>query len=262
MTLSSQDAVETYQRVKNILISQAKPAVTDQYEALEKKYGVRIDFTPFITIESLTEREYRKQRVYPNDYTAIVFTSRHAVDHFFHLCEEMRIKMSEDTKYFCSTEAIGNYLQKFIVFRKRKVFTGVKGFSELISSLTKHKAEKYFLPCGSSGNAEITQIFQNLNIPVQEAVMYRSVSTDLKALADIKYDIIAFFTSLEINSLFENFPSFEQEDRRICVFGSAAYNAVIEKGMKVHIRAGTTEAPSIAVALENYLKLSNKEVNG
>jgi uroporphyrinogen-III synthase len=257
MSLTSQDTVDSYQRVKNILISQAKPGVTDQYEKLENKYGVRIDFMPFTTLESLTEREYRKQRVYPNDYTAIVFTSRHAIDHFFHLCEEMRLKMSEDTKYFCSTDAIGNYLQKFIVFRKRKVFTGVKSFNDLVPYIQKHKTEKFFLPCGMSGHQEVTQLFASLSVPIQDAVMYRSVPNNLSTLSDVKYDIIAFFTSLEIHSLFENFPSFEQQDRRICVYGSAAFNAVTEKGMKVHIRAGTTEAPSIAVALENYLKLSN-----
>jgi uroporphyrinogen-III synthase len=257
MSLTSQETVESYQKVKNILISQAKPVVTDQYDALEKKYGVRINFMPFTTLESLTEREYRKSRVYPTDYTAIVFTSRHAIDHFFHLCEEMRLKMSEDTKYFCSTDAIGNYLQKFILFRKRKVFTGTKTFSELIPSIQKHKGEKFFLPCGMTGNAEVTAIFTTLNIPIQEAIMYRSVPNDLSTLADEKYDIIAFFTSLEINSLFENFPSFEQEDRRICVYGNAAFSAVTDRGLKVSIRAGTAEAPSIAVALENYLKRSN-----
>jgi uroporphyrinogen-III synthase len=256
--MTTPETPETFQRVQNILISQAKPAITDQYDALEKKYGVRIDFMPFTTLEPLTEREYRKQRVYPTDFTAIVFTSRHAIDHFFHLCEEMRLKMPEDTKYFCSTDAIGNYLQKFILFRKRKVFTGTKTFSELVPYLTKHKAEKFFLPCGLSGNAEVTQLFASLSIPVQEAVMYRTVANNLSTLSDVKYDIIAFFTSPEINSLFENFPTFEQEDRRICVFGKAALNAISEKGMKVHIQAGTAEAPSIAVALENYLKNSNR----
>jgi uroporphyrinogen-III synthase len=256
--MTPSETPETYQRVQNILISQAKPAITDQYDALEKKYDVRIDFMPFTTLEPLTEREYRKQRVYPTDYTAIVFTSRHAIDNFFHLCVEMRLKMPEDTKYFCSTDAIGNYLQKFIVFRKRKVFSGTKSISDVVSYIQKHKTEKFFLPCGQSGNAEVSQLFAGLKIPIQEAEMYRTVPNKLSALADEKYDIIAFFSSLEINSLFENFPTFEQEDRRICVFGSAAYNAVTEKGMRVSIRAGTTEAPSIAVALEQYLKNSNK----
>ncbi|MFM7400315.1 MAG: uroporphyrinogen-III synthase [Bacteroidota bacterium] len=245
-------------RVQNILISQAKPAVTVAYEDLERKYGVRIDFEPFVTLEGLTEKEYRKNRVYPNDFTAIVFTSRHAVDHFFRLCGEMRIKMSEDTKYFCSTEAIANYLQKFIMFRKRKVFNGNKSILELKSYILRNKEEKFFLPCNELGNPEITRFFSELKVSIQEAVMYRNVNNDLLHLKDVKFDIIAFFSANEIKSLFEQFPEFKQEDRRICVFGTAALKAVTERGMEVNIQAGTPEAPSIAVALENYLKVSNK----
>lgn len=245
-------------RVHNILISQAKPAVTVAYEDLERKYGVRIDFEPFVTLEGLTEKEYRKNRVYPNDFTAIVFTSRHAVDHFFRLCGEMRIKMSEDTKYFCATEAIANYLQKFIMFRKRKVFNGNKSVLELKSYILRNKDEKFFLPCNELGNPEITKFFAELKVSIQEAVMYRNVNNDLLHLKDVKFDIIAFFSANEIKSLFEQFPEFKQEDRRICVFGTAALKAVTERGMEVNIQAGTPEAPSIAVALENYLKVSNK----
>lgn len=245
-------------RVQNILISQAKPAVTVAYEDLERKYGVRIDFEPFVTLEGLTEKEYRKNRVYPNDFTAIVFTSRHAVDHFFRLCGEMRIKMSEDTKYFCATEAIANYLQKFIMFRKRKVFNGNKSILELKSYIIRNKDEKFFLPCNELGNPEITRFFAELKVSIQEAVMYRNVNNDLLHLKDVKFDIIAFFSANEIKSLFEQFPDFKQEDRRICVFGTAALKAVTERGMEVNIQAGTPEAPSIAVALENYLKVSNK----
>jgi uroporphyrinogen-III synthase len=245
-------------RVHNILISQAKPAVTVAYEDLERKYGVRIDFEPFVTLEGLTEKEYRKNRVYPNDFTAIVFTSRHAVDHFFRLCGEMRIKMSEDTKYFCATEAIANYLQKFIMFRKRKVFNGNKSILELKSYILRNKDEKFFLPCNELGNPEITKFFAELKVSIQEAVMYRNVNNDLLHLKDVKFDIIAFFSANEIKSLFEQFPEFKQEDRRICVFGTAALKAVTERGMEVNIQAGTPEAPSIAVALENYLKVSNK----
>jgi uroporphyrinogen-III synthase len=245
-------------RVHNILISQARPAVTVAYEDLERKYGVRIDFEPFVTLEGLTEKEYRKNRVYPNDFTAIVFTSRHAVDHFFRLCGEMRIKMSEDTKYFCATEAIANYLQKFIMFRKRKVFNGNKSILELKSYILRNKEEKFFLPCNELGNPEITRFFAELKVTIQEAVMYRNVNNDLLHLKDVKFDIIAFFSANEIKSLFEQFPDFKQEDRRICVFGTAALKAVTERGMEVNIQAGTPEAPSIAVALENYLKVSNK----
>jgi uroporphyrinogen-III synthase len=246
------------QRVHNILISQAKPAVLTAYEELEKRFGVRIDFVPFVTIEGLTEKEYRKNRVYPNDYTSIVFTSKHAVDHFFRLCGEMRIKMSEETKYFCATEAIANYLQKFIMFRKRKVFNGTKSVLELKSYIQRNREEKFYLPCNDQGNPEVTKFFRDLKVPIQEAMMYRTVNNDLADLKDIKYDIIAFFSALEIKSMFEQFPDFKQEDRRICVFGTAALKAVTDRGMKVNIQAGTPEAPSIAVALETYLKTSNK----
>lgn len=250
---------ETYKRVQNILISQPKPAQRSAYDELEKKFGVRIDFVPFVTVEGLTEKEYRKNRVYPNDYTAIVFTSKNAVDHFFRLCTELRIKMSEETKYFCATETIANYLQKFIMFRKRKVFNGLKSITELKSYVLRHKTEKFFLPCSDQGNPEVTKFFADLKVPIQEAVMYRTVYTDLSDLKDIKYDIIAFFSALEIKSLFENFPEFKQEDRRICVFGTSALKAITERGMTVQIQAGTPEAPSIAVALENYLKVSNRQ---
>jgi uroporphyrinogen-III synthase len=249
---------DTFKKVLNILISQPNPVQRSAYDELEKKYGVRIDFVPFVTVEGLTEKEYRKNRVYPNDYTSIVFTSKNGVDHFFRLCGELRIKMSEETKYFCSTETIANYLQKFIMFRKRKVFNGNKSITELKSYILRHKEEKFFLPCNDQGHAEVTQYFRELKVPIQEAVMYRTANTDLRDLAEIKYDIIAFFSALEIKSMFEQFPDFKQEDRRICVFGTAAQKAVTERGMKVHIQAGTPEAPSIAVALENYLKISNK----
>lgn len=247
-----------FRKVHNILISQATPAQRAAYDDLEKRFGVRIDFVPFVTIEGLTEREYRKNRVYPNDYTAIIFTSKNAVDHFFRLCGEMRLKMSEDMKYFCSTETIANYLQKFIQFRKRKVFNGMKSITELRAYIQRNKEEKFFLPCSDQGNPEVTQMFRELKIPIQEAVMYRSVNNDISNLKDIKYDIIAFFSALEIKSMFDQFPEFKQEDRRICVFGTSAQKAVVDRGMNVNIQAGTPEAPSIAVALENYLKQSNR----
>jgi uroporphyrinogen-III synthase len=251
---------EIYQRVQNILISQPKPAQLTAYEQLEQRFHVHIDFVPFVTVEGLTEKEYRKNRVYPNDYTAIVFTSRNAVEHFFRLCADMRIKMSEETKYFCTTENIANFLQKFINYRKRKVFHGVRSITDLKPNIQRNKDEKYFLPCSDAGNPDIVAFFDSLKVPIQEAVMYRTLNSDLSGLRDIKYDIIAFFSSLEIKSLFDNFPNFIQEDRRICVFGPSALRAVTERGMHVDIQAGTPEAPSIAIALENYLKTSNAPV--
>lgn len=248
----------SFKRVHNILISQPKPLQRNAYDEIEKKYGVRIEFVPFVTVEGLTEKEYRKNRVYPNDYTAIVFTSKNAVDHFFRLCGEMRIKMSEETKYFCATETIANYLQKFIMFRKRKVFNGMKSITELKSYVLRNKEEKFYLPCSDQGNPEVTHFFKELKVPIQEAVMYRTTNNDLSNLKDVKFDIIAFFSALEIKSMFEQFPDFKQEDRRVCVFGTPAYKAVTERGMTVNIQAGTPEAPSVAVALENYLKKSNR----
>lgn len=248
-----------FPRVHNILISQAEPAQRAQYDELEQKFGVHINFVPFVTLEGLTEKEYRKNRVYPNDYTAIVFPSRHAIDHFFRLCGEMRLKMSDETKYFCATEAIANYLQKYINFRKRKVFNGTRSVTELRTYVIKNKEEKFYLPCSDQGNPEISKFFKDLNVPLQEAVMYRNVNNNLSELADVKFDIIAFFTALEIKSIFEQFPNFKQEDRRICVFGTAALKAVDERGMTVNIQAGTPDAPSIAVALENYLRKSNPQ---
>ncbi|MBK8555628.1 MAG: uroporphyrinogen-III synthase [Lewinellaceae bacterium] len=248
-----------YTRVRNILISQPRPAVTTAYDELEKRFGVHFDFVPFVSLEGLTEKEYRKNRVYPNDFTAIVFTSRTAIDHFFRLCGELRIKMSDDTKYFCSTDNTANYLQKFILFRKRKVFNGTKSVTDLKSYVLRNKDEKFFLPCSDTGNSEVTDFFAELKVPIQEAVMYRTVNTDLAHLKDVKYDILSFFSALEIKSLFDNFPDFKQEDRRVCVFGTNATKEVVEHGMHVDIQAGTPEAPSIAVALENYLKLSNPD---
>ncbi len=261
MSASAAQVQESTQfpRVHNILISQAEPAQRTQYDDLEQKFGVRINFVPFVTLEGLTEKEYRKNRVYPNDYTAIVFTSRHAIDHFFRLCGEMRIKMSDETKYFCATESIANYLQKYINFRKRKVFNGTRSVTELRAYVLKNKEEKFYLPCSDQGNPEMTKFFADLSVPVQEAIMYRNVNNDLSNLADVKFDIIAFFTALEIKSIFEQFPNFKQEDRRICVFGTAALKAVAERGMTVNIQAGTPEAPSIAVALETYLRKSNPQ---
>ncbi|MCC7244540.1 MAG: uroporphyrinogen-III synthase, partial [Saprospiraceae bacterium] len=248
----------TYKKVQNILISQATPAVRTAYDEIEKRYGVHIDFVPFVTIEGLTEKEYRKNRVYPNDYTAIVFTSKNAVDHFFRLCTEMRIKMSDETKYFCATETIANYLQKFINFRKRKVFNGTKSILDLKSYVQRNKDEKFYLPCSDQGNPEVSRFFKELKVPIQEAVMYRSINNDLRGLSDIKYDIIAFFSALEVKSMFEQFPDFKQEDRRICVFGTTALKTLTERGLTVSIQAGTPEVPSIAVALEHYLKISTK----
>lgn len=256
--MQTREAPAAFKRVQNILISQPRPIQRTQYDDIERKFGVRIDFVPFVGLEGLNAKEYRACKHYPDQFGCIVLTSKHAVDHLFRLCEEMRLKMSDETKYFCASENIANYLQKFINFRKRKVFNGLKSVTELKQYVIKNKDEKFLLPCSNAGNPEIVNFFKELKVPISEGVMYRTIFRDLKELSEIKYDIIAFFSPPEVNALFNNYPNFKQEDRRIAVFGGGTQKAVIERGMIVNIQAGTPEMPSIAVALEKYLADSNK----
>ena len=245
--------------MKTILVSQPKPERSPYYE-LEKKYGLKIDWRPFIHVEGVTAKEFRKLRVRPDEYTAIVFTSRNAVDHFFSLCEEMRIKMSQDTKYFCLSEAIANYLQKFIVYRKRKVFYGKRTIQDLAPSLKKHKAnEKFLLPCSNLGAKQVSEFLETNGFDWQDALMYRTVSSDLSDLSDVTYDVLVFFSPLGIKSLYENFPDFKQNETRLAIFGNSTSQAVEDRGLTINIKAPSPGVPSMTMALEKYLQLSNKD---
>jgi len=225
---------------------------------LEQKYGIRIDWRPFIHVEGVPEKEFRKTRIRPDEYTAVILTSKNAIEHYFRICEEMRIKVSPDMKFFCMSEAIANYLQKFIIYRKRKVFVGKKSIEDLSTALLKHKSsEKFLLPCSNLGAKDVVTFMEGHKIPFQEAMMYRTVSSDLSDLSDITYDVLVFFSPLGIKSLFENFPDFKQNETRIAVFGNSTSRAVEERSLTINIKAPTPEAPSMTMALENYLKLSN-----
>lgn len=251
--------VETYRKVKSILVSQPKPERSPYYE-LEKKYDLQIDWRPFIQVEGMSAKDFRKQRIRPDEYSSVIFTSKNSIDHFFALCEEMRAKMSQDTKYFCLTEAVANYLQKFIVYRKRKVFSGAKVIQDLKPNLLKHKdKEKFLLPCSNLGAKQVSSFLDEMGLNWKEATMYNVVSSDLSDLKDIYYDIIVFFSPLEIEALYENFPDFEQKFTRIAVFGKSALKAVEEKGLYPNIKAPEPETPSMTMALEKYLLLSNKD---
>ena len=244
--------------IKTILISQPKPERSPYYE-LEQKYKVQIDWRPFIHVEGVSEKEFRKNRIRPDEFTAIILTSNYAIDHFFRMCEEMRITMPQETKYFCLTEAIANYLQKFIVYRKRKVFVGQRKIEDLANYFNKHKKnETFLLPCSNLGSKAVTFWLQENDIEIKEAMMYRTVSSDLSDLADITYDALVFFSPLGITSLYENFPSFLQNDTRICVFGNSTTQAVEDKGLTINIKAPEPGRPSMTMALEHYLKESNK----
>lgn len=259
MTANSKAQVESYKKVKTILVSQPKPERSPYYE-LEKKYGLQIDWRPFIHVEGVSAKEFRKQKVRPDEFTAVIFTSKNSVDHFFRVCEEMRIKMSQETKYFCLTEAIANYLQKFIIYRKRKVFAGKRTIQDLASALKKHRNnESFLLPCSNLGAQAVQEFLDDNKFNWKDAMMYRTVSSDLSDLSDVKYDVLVFFSPLGIQSLYENFPSFSQDETRMAVFGNSTCRAVEERGLTINIKAPAPEAPSMTMALEQYLQRSNAE---
>ncbi|MCB0568619.1 MAG: uroporphyrinogen-III synthase [Phaeodactylibacter sp.] len=259
MAINGQVKEETYKPVKTILVSQPKPERSPYYE-LEKKYGLQIDWRPFIHVEGVPVKEFRKSRIRPEEFTAVIFTSKNAVDHFFRICDELRIKMSQDTKYFCLAEAIANYLQKFIVYRKRKVFVGKRTIQDLAGYLKKHKGEKFLLPCSNLGAKEVSEYLVANGLQWQDALMYQTVSSDLSDLSDVTYDVLVFFSPLGIKSLYDNFPDFKQNETRIAVFGNSTSKAVEERGLTINIKAPAPEAPSMTMALEKYLQLSNKEL--
>lgn len=256
MAAKGNASASSYKPVKSILVSQPKPQRSPYYE-LEKKYGLQIDWRPFIHVEEEDVKDFRKQKIRPDDYTAIIFTSKNSVDNFFRICEDMRIKMPQDTKYFCLSEAIANYLQKFIVYRKRKVFVGKRRIEDLTNALKKNKSEKFLLPCSNLGAKSVVRHLQSLDLDWQDSIMYRTVASDLSDLSDVKYDILVFFSPLGIESLYENFPDFSQDETRIAVFGNSTTQAVLDRGLRADIKAPSPEAPSMTMALELYIKQSN-----
>ena len=256
---AQEEEVEYYKPVKSILISQPKPTRSPYFE-LEEKYDLKIDFRPFIHVEGLSPKEFRKQRLRPDDFSAIVFSSKNAIDHFFRTCEELRIRMSAETKYFCISEAIANYLQKFIVYRKRKVFAGKRSIRDLKNYLIKHREkENFLLPCSNLGSKKISAYLDELEVNWTEAMMYRTVSSDLSDLSDITYDVLVFFSPLGIKSLYDNFPDFKQNDTRIAVYGNSTSAATEEKGLHINIKAPSPETPSMTMALEKYIRQTLNE---
>ncbi len=248
---------ETYKLVKTILISQPKP-VRSPYFELAKKWNLKIDWRPFIHVEPVTEKEFRRNRIRPDEFSAVIFTSKNAIDHFFSICDIIRCDMSQSTKYFCLSKAIADYLQKFIIYRKRKVFVGVRKIEDLETALMKHREkERFLLPCSNLGARTVVEYLQRKEFNFKDVMMYKTVSSDLSDLSDVTYDILVFFSPLGIKSLKENFPSFEQKDTRLAVFGSSTKKAVLDSGLQINIEP-TPEAPSMTMAIEKYLNLSNK----
>ncbi|MDO5571369.1 MAG: uroporphyrinogen-III synthase [Bacteroidales bacterium] len=249
-------------KIKKVLVSQPKPnSEKSPYFDIAEKYGVHMEFRPFIKVESVTPKEFRQQKVSILDHTAVIFTARTAIDHFFHLCEGMRITIPDTMKYFCLTESIALYLQKYIVYRKRKIFFGATGkLDDLIPSIVKHNDEKYLLPVSDVHNDEQTSLLDKNKIDYSKAVMYRTVSNDFTEEEKFDYDMLVFFSPSGINSLLKNFPDFQQNDIKIGCFGPTTAKAVKDAGLRLDIEAPSKEAPSMTAALEKYFKeISKKE---
>ena len=242
--------------VKKILVSQPKPSSDKSpYFDIARKYGVEIVFRPFIKVESLSPREFRAQRIDILEHTAIIFTSRHAIDHFFNLCKEMRVIIPEDMKYFCITETVALYIQKYVQYRKRKVFFGSTGkIDDLLPTMVKHKNERYFVPMSDVHSDEIKELLESKKLQFTQGVMYRTVSNDFAEGEPFDYDMLVFFSPSGISALLKNFPDFQQKNIAIATFGVHTAKAAKDAGLTVQIEAPTPKYASITSALADYLK--------
>ena len=246
-------------KVKTNLVSQPKPeSEKSPYFPLAKKLKVKVDFRPFIHVEGLTAKEFRQQKISILSHNAVIFTSKNAMDHFFRMCEATRITVPDDLKYFCVSEAIAYYLQKYIVYRKRKIFIGKQKIEDLLSILKKHKECKFLLPCSDILKESIPQFLADNEFDFTKAVMYRTVCSDLSDLENVFYDMLVFYSPSGIKSLYQNFPDFQQNDTRIAAFGTTTVQAVEKAGLKVSVIAPSKKAPSMTMALEQYIKQVNK----
>jgi uroporphyrinogen-III synthase len=246
-------------KVKTILVSQPAPKTENSpYIELSEKQKVKIDFRPFIHVEGVEAKQVRVQKIDLNSYTAVILTSRNAVDHFFRIADEMRFTVPDSMKYFCQSEAIAYYLQKYVVYRKRKIYVGERTFSDLVKIIKKHKDEQFLLSSSNKLKAIVTESLNKLEIKWDKAVLFNTVVSDLSDLEDVFYDILVFFSPSGIDSLFKNFPDFEQKDTRIAVFGNTTVKAAQAAGLKCNILAPTPETPSMTMALEKYIISANK----
>jgi len=246
-------------KVKTILVSQPEPKIENSpYFDLQDKTKVKVDFRPVIHVEGVSSKDIRQQKIDLGKFTAIILTSRNSVDHFFRVADELRFKVPDSMKYFCQSEAVAYYLQKYVVYRKRKIYVGKRTFEELMPLIKKYKDESFLLPTTDKVKPVIPEILDDLGVKWKQATFYRTVISDLSDLANVYYDILVFFSPSGIESLFHNFPDFKQNETRIAVFGNTTVNAVKEKGLRVDIAAPTPETPSMTMALQKYIDTVNK----
>lgn len=248
--------------IKKILVSQPRPtSEKSPYYSIAERFGVELVFRPFIKVEGMSAREFRTQRVNILDYTAVVFTSRHAIDHFFTLAKDLRVSIPEDMKYFCVTETIALYIQKYVQYRKRKVFFGSTGhIDDLLPTMVKHKTEKYLVPMSDVHNDSLTILFDSKKLQHKEVVMYKTVSNDFteEEIKMFDYDMLVFFSPSGIESLIKNFPNFQQGNIAIATFGPATAKAVTDAGLRLDLEAPTEKYPSMTGALQHYLLMQEE----
>jgi len=249
-------------KIKNILVSQPVPADLEKspYGDIIKKHGVNIEFIKFFKIEGVTVREFRDEKVYINEHTAIIFNSKHAVDHFFSIAKDVRVDIPETMKYFCMSESVAFYLQKYVQFRKRKIFFSENDVSQLVDLIKKHKTERFLLPCSDNHSKELPELLDAAKINYSEAILYRTVPADMTELVDItKFDMFVFFSPQGIRSLFHNWPDFQQGEIVIGTFGTTTTQAATEAGLKVDIMAPSPTTPSMTMAIDAYLSKCQKK---
>jgi len=247
-------------KVKSVLISQPKPEGKSPYAAIQKKHNLKIDYFPFMHVEEMTSLEFKEQRISLLNHDSVIFTSKNAMDHYFGMMEKLRLRIPDFTKYFCVSEAIAHYLQNFITYRKRKIFTGEQSLASLIPVMQKHTESKFLFPCSDVLKNKVNVALEESGLQYTKAQMYKVSCSDLSDLSDVKYDILVFFSPTGVKSLLENFPNFKQEETRIAVFGPTTTKSVEENGLRVDIAAPNKQTPSMLMALDKYIKEANKRV--
>jgi uroporphyrinogen-III synthase len=247
-------------KIKKILVSQPQPSEQEKspYSELADKNNLKIDFRPFSFVEGVSVKDFRQSRIEILTHTAVIFTSKTAIDHFFRISEEMRIVVPDVMKYFCMSESTAFYLQKYIVYRKRKIFYGKGTFPELVDILLKHKEEKFLVPLSDNHKPEIPKLLEKNKLKYTKAILYRNISSDLSDLAGVKYDMMVFYSPACIKSLLHNFPDFKQDDIKIASFGNSTAKAVKDAGLRLDIQAPLPQFPSMTMALEHFIKEHNK----
>ncbi len=246
-------------KIKSILISQPEPKVDSSPYAEIQKQNIKLDFVPFITVEGLTAREVRNQKLDFAKFSGVILTSKNSVDHFFRVAEEMRFPVPDSMKYFCQSEAIAYYLQKYIVYRKRKIYIGEKSFADLVPLFKKHKELKYLLPTADVLIDEYPLVLDKSGIDWTRIILYKTASSDLSELKDMAHDIMVFFSPAGIQSLCDNFPNYEQKQTVIATFGKTTLDAAKNAGLNVEIEVPTAETPSMSMALSKYIKSVNSK---